>query len=86
MDSTISQKEFYELKTSVDELKSELTLALTRISDRLATQSQNYLELKTKVEQLNNTYSVEAEQADTYGFAEVQDEHSNRNSTTDPAD
>lgn len=85
MDSTISQKEFYELKKSVDELKSDLTLAMTRIGDRLATQSHNYLELKTKIERLNNIFSAE-EQADVYGFAEVQNEHSNRDSTINPAD
>jgi len=85
MDSTISQKEFYELKKSVDEIKSDITLALTRIGDKLATQSHNYLELKTKIERLNNIFSAQ-EQADVYGFAEVQNEHSNRDSTTNPAD
>ena len=85
MDSTISQKEFYELKKSVDELKSELTLALTRIGDKLATQSHNYLELKTKIERLDNIFSAQ-DQADVYGFAEVQNEHSNRNPSTNPAD
>jgi hypothetical protein len=85
MDSTISQKEFYELKKSVDEIKSDITLALTRIGDKLATQSHNYLELNTKIERLNNIFAAQ-EQADVYGFAEVQNEPSNRDSTTNPAD
>jgi len=81
MDSTSFQKEIYELKQSVEELKSEFTLALTRIGDKLSTHSQNYLELKSKIEQLSTAYN-----ADEDSFAEVQDEHSNRDSTTNPSD
>ena len=86
MDLAATQRELAGLKQSVDELKSELTLALTKISDKLASQSQNYLELRTKVDRLNNVYAVEGDQVDIYGFAEVQNEHNNRNTDTHTAD
>ena len=82
MDSLTFQKEISELRKEVEGLKSDLTVALTKIGDKLATQTQNFLELRSKLDRLNNVYTVEGEQADNYGFAEVQDEHSNRDSTT----
>ncbi len=86
MDLSATQRELSELRASIEEVKSELTLALTKVSDKLATQSQNYLELRAKIDRLSNVCAVEEDQADIYGFAEVQHEHSSRNTDINPAD
>ena len=81
MDLQVEQ-EISELRKEVAEIKSELTLALSRISDKLATHSENYRELRVKIEQLNKTISLEEEQ----DSAEVQYESNNRNTALNPTD
>ena len=80
MDLQVEQ-EISKLQKEIDEIKSELTLALSRISDKLATHSENYRELRVKIEQLNKTISLEEEQ----DSAEVQYESDNRNTALNPA-
>jgi outer membrane murein-binding lipoprotein Lpp len=81
MDLQVEQ-EVSQLRKEIAEIKSELTLALTRIADKLATHSDNYRELKSKIEQLNKDISLMEEQ----DSAEVQHEHLNRNIALNPAD
>ena len=81
MDLQVEQ-EVSQLRKEIDEIKSELTLALSRISDKLATHSENYRELRVKIDQLNKTISLEEEQ----DSAEVQHESNNRNTALNPAD
>jgi hypothetical protein len=81
MDLQVEQ-EVSQLRKEIAEIKSELTLALSRISDKLATHSENYRELRVKIEQLNKIISLEEEQ----DSAEVQHESNNRNTALNPAD
>ncbi len=81
MDLQVEQ-EVSQLRKEIAEIKSELTLALSRISDKLATHSENYRELRVKIEQLNKTISLEEEQ----DSAEVQHEFNNRNTALNPTD
>jgi chromosome segregation ATPase len=81
MDLQVEQ-EVSQLRKEIAEIKSELTLALSRISDKLATHSENYRELRVKIDQINKTISLEEEQ----DSAEVQYESNNRNTALNPAD
>ncbi|GEM_PF-2081730 len=81
MDLQVEQ-EVSQLRKEIAEIKSELTLALSRISDKLATHSENYRELRVKIDQLNKTISLEEEQ----DSAEVQYESNNRNTALNPTD
>ena len=54
MDSLTFQKEISELRKEVEGLKSDLTVALTKIGDELATQTQNFMEIWSKLDRLNN--------------------------------
>jgi len=81
MDLQVEQ-EVSQLRKEIAEIKSELTLALSRISDKLAIHSENYRELRVKIDQLNKTISLEEEQ----DSAEVQYESNNRNTALNPTD
>jgi len=76
------EQEVSQLRKEIAEIKSELTIALSRITDKLTAHSENYQELKTKIEQINKTLSLEEEQ----DSAEVQHEYLNRNTALNPAD
>lgn len=80
MDVQVEQ-EVSQLRKEMAEIKSELTIALSRIMDKLTTHSENYQELKTKIEQINKTLSLQEEQ----DSAEVQHESNNRNTALNPA-
>jgi predicted nuclease with TOPRIM domain len=75
------EQEVSQLRKEIAEIKSELTIALSRITDKLTTHSENYQELKTKIEQINNRLSLEEEQ----DSAEVQHEYLNRNTALNSA-
>ncbi len=81
MDLQVEQ-EVSQLRKEIAEIRSELTIALSRISDKLTNHSENYQELKAKIEQINKTLSLEEEQ----DSAEVQHEYLNRNTALNPAD
>ncbi|RJQ15775.1 hypothetical protein C4573_06510 [Candidatus Woesearchaeota archaeon] len=76
------EQEVSQLRKEIAEIKSELTLALSRISDKLATHSENYRELRVKIDQINKMISLKEEQ----DSAEVQYESNNRNTAINPAD
>ena len=80
MDLQVEQ-EVSHLRKEIAEIKSELALSLTRIADKLATHSDNYRELKSKIDHLNKAISLEEEQ----DSAEVQHESNNRNTALNPA-
>lgn len=79
MDLQVEQ-ELSQLRKEIAEINSELTLSLTRIADKLATHSDNYRELRSKIDQLNKAISLEEEQ----DSAEVQHEYTNRNTALNP--
>jgi D-ribose pyranose/furanose isomerase RbsD len=81
MDLQVEQ-EVSQLRKEIAEIKSELTIALTRIADKMATHSDNYRELRSKIEQLNKDISLMEEQ----DSAEVQHEYLNRNTALNPTD